>query len=237
MNPGEGGERYALEQRRLLAGRLASHRGLLGWPHLTLCAIPPLRPLPRVLHRAPFTAEGWLFELKHDGVRAFVRAGRKVEIMSRSGRSMTEALREIVHVLATVDRDVVLDGELVVPDERGHADFEELRRRAFMRRTAAIREAVAAHPAALIVFDVLQADGVDMRTLPLIERKAWLAANICPCAGLQIIEGVELHGEALFALAVEQDVRGYHREASRCALLRQAALVVAQDQEPELLAA
>ena len=67
---------------------------------------------------------------------------------------------------------------------------------------------MAAHPVALIVFDVLQADGADMRSLPLVERKAWLMANVRPCAGLQLIEGVEQHGEALFALAVEQDFEG-----------------------------
>jgi ATP-dependent DNA ligase len=47
-----------------------------------------------------------------------------------------------------------------------------------------------------------------MRSSPLLERKAWLAENVEPCAGLQLIEGVETHGEALFALAIEQDFEG-----------------------------
>jgi hypothetical protein len=36
-------------------------------------------------HRAPFTAEGSLFELKHDGFRAFVRTGREFEMLVALG--------------------------------------------------------------------------------------------------------------------------------------------------------
>jgi len=121
---------------------------------------------------------------------------------------MTEAFPEIAQALASVEIDAVLDAELVVPDGRGRADFEQLRRRAFMRRPAVISQAAAARPAALVVFDVLHAGGHDLRVLPLAERKAWLAANLRPCVGIQVIDSVETHGEALFALAVEQRFEG-----------------------------
>jgi hypothetical protein len=70
------------------------------------------------LHRVPFTAEGWLFELKHDGFRAFARAGT-VELMSRWGRSMAPAFPEIVQALESLPTDAVLDAELVVPNWPG----------------------------------------------------------------------------------------------------------------------
>jgi ATP-dependent DNA ligase len=36
--------------------------------------------------QGPFTRNGWLFELKHDGFRALARAGRSsVQLLSRSG--------------------------------------------------------------------------------------------------------------------------------------------------------
>jgi ATP-dependent DNA ligase len=44
------------------------------------------------LAEKPFTAEGWLFELKHDGFRAFVRSGSAVQLLSRIGRSVASLL-------------------------------------------------------------------------------------------------------------------------------------------------
>ena len=161
-----------------------------------------------ILRRKPFTAEGWLFELKHDGFRAFVRrSGPSIELRSRHGRSMTKAFPEVVQVLTFVP-DVVLDAELVVADSAGRSDFEELRRRSLMRRLPTIEDAAARSPGALIIFDVLLAGDVDMRPLPLAKRKEWLQANIAPRPGLHVIEGVETHGEALFSAISDQDFEG-----------------------------
>jgi ATP-dependent DNA ligase len=76
----------------------------------------------------PFTREGWIFECKHDGFRAFARSVTRVQLLSRSGRSMADAFPEIVTALGRLP-DVVLDAELVVPSPDGRSDFEELRRR------------------------------------------------------------------------------------------------------------
>jgi bifunctional non-homologous end joining protein LigD len=120
---------------------------------------------------------------------------------------MAKAFPDIVTVIASLP-DVVLDAELVVPDARGRSDFGELQRRSLMRRLPIIEDAAARRPAALIVFDVLQADGADLRQLPLSERKAWLPAHVTARPGLHIMEGVETHGEALFAAMVEQGFEG-----------------------------
>ena len=63
-------------------------------------------------------------------------------------------------------------------------------------------------PATLVIFDVLQARGADLRVLPLSARKEWLRTNLEPRSGLQVIETVETYGEALFALTVDQDFEG-----------------------------
>jgi len=64
------------------------------------------------------------------------------------------------------------------------------------------------YPAVLVCFDVLAGAGQDVRGQPLGTRRDWLHQNISPVAGLQIIESVETHGEALFHLACEQDHEG-----------------------------
>jgi ATP-dependent DNA ligase len=120
---------------------------------------------------------------------------------------MAKAFPEIMTAIAALP-DVVLDAELVVPNLRGRSDFGELQRRSLMCRLPIIEDAALRRPAGLIVFDVLQADHVDMRPLPLSERKAWLRAHVTPRPGLHVIEGVETHGEALFAAMVDQDFEG-----------------------------
>ena len=118
-----------------------------------------------VLRRKPFTDEGWLFELKHDGFRAFVRRSASgVELLSRNARSMAKAFPEIVAAIATLP-DAVLDAELIVPDSAGRSDFGELQRRSLMRKLVSIDDAAVRRPAALIVFDVLQTGRADMRPL------------------------------------------------------------------------
>ena len=70
----------------------------------------------------PFSREGWIFELKHDGLRALARGGTRVQILSRWGRPMTEQFPEIAAALARLP-DALLDAELLVPTQDGRSDF------------------------------------------------------------------------------------------------------------------
>jgi hypothetical protein len=114
------------------------------------------------LARAPFTREGWIFELKHDGFRAFARAGAAPEFRSRWGRSLAEAFPEVVDALARLP-DAALDGELIVPDREGRSDFEMLRRRSLTRRPREVARMSTTAAAVRVVFDVLEVRGRDMR--------------------------------------------------------------------------
>lgn len=157
----------------------------------------------------PFTAEGWLFELKHDGFRAFVRkSSAAVHVLSRWGRSMANAFPEVVDAVARVPRDVVLDAELVVADERDRSDFEELRRRALLQRARLIEVAVVQRPATLVVFDVLWTDDEDLRPLSLAQRKRWLHRNVTSTPCLRVVDCVPTYGEALFTIVTEHDYEG-----------------------------
>lgn len=98
---------------------------------------------------------------------------------------------------------LVLDGELVVPGADGRSGFEELRRRNLPQRPRMIHEAAATSPAVLVVFDILEAVGEDLRALPLLDRRRALREHIEPGSLLQLIEHVETHGEALFHEADE----------------------------------
>jgi len=134
-----------------------------------------------MLSHVPFTRDGWLFELKHDGFRALARTGRSgVQLLSRSGRSMAEPFPEIVSALEQLPDGLVLDSELVVPAADGRSDFEEVRRRNLIQRPRMIQEGAAKSPAVLIVFDLLEAVGEDLRTRRLLERRQALHRHVIP---------------------------------------------------------
>jgi bifunctional non-homologous end joining protein LigD len=104
----------------------------------------------------------WIYEEKYDGIRAVsYREGESVRILSRTGKDLTggftslgESLRELP------DRDLVLDGELVVFDEKGVSRFQLLQRRADPRTRTVY-----------VVFDCLRTQGRDILPRPLEERR------------------------------------------------------------------
>ena len=76
-----------------------------------------------ILSHTPFTRDGWLFELKHDGFRALARTGSGVQLVSRSGRSLADPFPEIVAMLERLPDGLVLDGELVVSGPAAATDL------------------------------------------------------------------------------------------------------------------
>jgi ATP-dependent DNA ligase len=60
----------------------------------------------------------------------------------------------------------------------------------------------------LVVFDVLELDGKDVRALPLIERRVLLHRHVERRPDVQIIEHIEQHGQALFRAIASQDHEG-----------------------------
>ena len=121
---------------------------------------------------------------------------------------MADPFPEVMRALSSLRRNLVLDGELVVPDQNGRSDFGEVRRRNLLQRPRMIADAAARRPAVLLVFDMLEFDGDDLRPLPLFERRRALHAHLTPIPGVQIIEHVETHGEALFRAIVDGDHEG-----------------------------
>ncbi|MBS0549315.1 MAG: ATP-dependent DNA ligase [Proteobacteria bacterium] len=118
---------------------------------------------------------GWQFEPKWDGFRCLaMRDGEKVELLGRSGKSLSGYFPDVVAGLRALKaRRFTLDGELVVPVGKV-LSFEALQMRL---HPAASRVATLAakHPARLVAFDLLRtARGVDMGGKPLAERRAAL---------------------------------------------------------------
>src|SRR5919206_4951913 len=92
---------------------------------MDLPVTPPCEPmLARLARELP--GGDLLYEPKWDGFRclAFVEGGA-VDLRSRHGRPLARYFPEVVLALAGLPRPAILDGELVIPRERGLA-FEPL---------------------------------------------------------------------------------------------------------------
>jgi bifunctional non-homologous end joining protein LigD len=123
--------------------------------------------------RRDFSAGGWIFERKLDGVRALaVREDGGEGLLSRSGRRVEETYPEIIDALAEQSRaDFTVDGEIVA-FAHGRTDFARLQQR--MQLSSARQARASGVEITYYLFDLLRLDGVDLTRLPLRTRKSLL---------------------------------------------------------------
>jgi DNA ligase-1 len=119
----------------------------------------------------------WLVEWKWDGIRAqLVRRGGSTCVWSRGEELITDRFPELSAAGAALPDGTVLDGEIVVVRDGRVSPFAALQTR--IGRRAVSSRILQDAPAALLAFDVLEIDGVDIRALPQAQRRARLAALI-----------------------------------------------------------
>lgn len=126
------------------------------------------------LDPAAFAAE-W----KWDGVRVqIVREGGVARLYSRTGDEISRAFPDL---MAELEFEGVIDGELLVVREGRVAPFGDLQQR--LNRKTVDARLMAAHPAAVLAYDLLAEAGEDLRHLPLGERRARLEAFVARRGG------------------------------------------------------
>jgi bifunctional non-homologous end joining protein LigD len=161
------------------------------------------RPMLATLINQAFDKPGWAWEPKLDGVRvlAFIRHG-KVELRSRRGLDCTRQYPSVANALSGhPNQPLVLDGEVCALDENGIPRFQLLQSRINLSRNADIARAEAATPVVFYVFDILYANGTDLRSRPLAERKGHLLAKVVPSDTIRLVTHVEEQGKELEASA------------------------------------
>jgi ATP-dependent DNA ligase len=144
---------------------------------------PPVLPqLARTARALPAAGE-WGFEPKWDGFRALAFVdGDDLYLQSRNGRP----LRRYFPELSFPDGRYVLDGEIVLFDERGRQDFDALGQRVHPAESR-IRMLAETTPTRYIAFDLLAHDDETLLELPQRERRARLEAlvdapvDLTPC--------------------------------------------------------
>jgi bifunctional non-homologous end joining protein LigD len=143
---------------------------------------------------APRVNPALVYEPKYDGIRAIVDISRQApgpepqaQIYSRLGNQKTAQFPELQPAFEQIGRSVqrrlVLDGEIVALDERGRpAGFQRLQGRMHLTGAGDIARVAAVQPAAFIAFDLLFDDGEDLRGRPWTERRERLERRLASLA-------------------------------------------------------
>ena len=158
--PPADGPRAGSSPPQLPAGAVKARLPATFTPQLaTLADTPPGNP------------DEWIHEIKFDGYRLLARIGKQsIRLFTRNGHDWSHKLQPLVTALKNLDlAPGWLDGEIVVPDVHGKPDFQALQN-AF--------EEAQADTIVYYLFDVPFYAGFDLRSVPLIERKDFLAALV-----------------------------------------------------------
>jgi bifunctional non-homologous end joining protein LigD len=175
------------------------------------CAIPAaIHPMLATPTERPFDDPEWLFEIKWDGYRAvsFIKNG-KVRLVSRNQNDLTDQFSDLQvisqHVRTT---SAILDGEIVALDNEGRPSFSLMQQRTGIRSHGRRTASRADVPVVYYAFDLIYADGYDLRRVPLDQRKTALAQLISPNEIIRYSDHIPQQGTALFEVARKKGLEG-----------------------------
>jgi bifunctional non-homologous end joining protein LigD len=169
-----------------------------------------IRPMLATLVDKPFNNKDWDFEIKWDGVRSILfynKSKKIVELRSRSNRSIGHRYPEIIKSVESpmslgCKKSVVLDGEIVILDEKGHPDFQSHQRRMNVDNELDIQNLSKEIPSTFYIFDILYLDGRSLEKLEFSKRRDLLAKVVHPSQDnenvIRISESFEERGVDLF---------------------------------------
>lgn len=160
-----------------------------------------LKPMLASVSEKPFDDDEWIFENKYDGYRTIaVINPQQVDLFSRNELSFNANFKPIAEELKQIDHTVVLDGEIVVENDAGRADFQLLQN--YMKTGIGNLK--------YYVFDLLNLDGNLITELSLLERKELLKIlfNKYPFSNVSYSEHTLGDGIKQFEKAVKNKTEG-----------------------------
>lgn len=186
---------------------------------------PPLKLAPQLASLAkslPRDTENWIYELKFDGYRLLTRVHQGcAAAYTRNGHDWSDRLPGLIKQLELMKLpDGWYDGEIVALTDEGLPDFQALQNAFDTADTAGVD---------YFLFDMPFCDDSDLRTLPLIERRARLKAilesrgvipgnsakhatpattNDATSAGVRFSDAFNVRGQDLLASACKLGLEG-----------------------------
>jgi len=173
-------------------------------PKLKAAALPGFVPpqLAKSVDRPP-QGTGWGHEIKFDGYRLQLRVENgRATLKTRAGLDWTAKFKDIAKDAEGLP-DSMIDGEACALDDNGSPDFPALQAALSDGKTGDL---------IFFVFDLLFAEGADLRNLPLRERKARLKAMLdaAPKTAKRIryVDHFEIAGDAVLQSACRMALEG-----------------------------
>lgn len=158
-----------------------------------------MQPMLATLADAPFDHKDWMFEVKWDGYRAITLVnGKDTLISSRNDKSFNEKYYTLYNEIKEWKLKAVVDGEIIVANKKGIADFSMLQN----------WRSEADGPLIYYVFDLLWYDGKDLTDEPLKERRALLSDILPESDIVKYSEAIEEHGKDVFHSAEKMGLEG-----------------------------
>lgn len=158
-----------------------------------------LQPMLATKINEPFNNADWIFEIKWDGYRCIAsNIDDKIQLKSRGNISYNTVYQPIYDAFKEWGVNVVVDGEIIVVNEEGKADFEALQKWQQTKEGQLI----------YYVFDLLWLDGINLMNEPLKRRKDILK-KIIPAKGeIKFSDSIEEYGIDFFEIAKTNDLEG-----------------------------
>jgi bifunctional non-homologous end joining protein LigD len=169
-----------------------------------------IEPMMAMLADRVPRGEGWLFEVKWDGVRAIAFLdNEEVRLQSRSGLRCERQYPELAvmphHIAAS---QAVIDGEIAVLDAKGVSQFHLIQPRIANTDPNTIAHLVRSTPVIYFAFDLLCLDGYDLRGVALDKRRELLNKVLTPGPAIRLSDVFPGAGEELLEAARENGLEG-----------------------------
>ena len=158
-----------------------------------------LKPMLASQVEKPFDKPEWIYEVKWDGYRslAYLNKG-KIKLRSRNNNDFHKKFYPITNALEVWPINAVVDGEIVVINEKGLSDFGKLQNWTSEEDGELL----------FYVFDILWLEGISLMNLTVIERRNILQQLAPPDSIIRISESFESSGSEFFAVADQLGLEG-----------------------------
>jgi len=169
----------------------------------------PVRPaarfiepmMARLVATAPTTGD-WIYEVKFDGFRALAtKSGADVQLVSRNAKDFSAKFPDVVAAVSELSSDdCIIDGEIVVLDEKGRSSFQLLQAYELGQQQSSLF---------YYAFDLLREKGSDLMDLPVEDRKDRLEKLLKdPPGGIRYSASLPGSSDALLKMARKLGLEG-----------------------------
>lgn len=148
---------------------------------------------------APFNDDDWIFEIKWDGYRAIAEVDKnEAKLYSRNGLNFQNTYPIIYESLQNIGSSMILDGEIVVFNNKGLPDFQLLQQ--YPEHSDL--------PIVYQVFDILEYSNKSLYDIPLVERKQLLKKVLPNNDFIQYCDHIEAKGNDFFHIIQKKNMEG-----------------------------